>query len=944
MKKIYLSILASMFVAISFATVHTVTNSGQTFSPAALTISVGDTVVWTIGASHNVVEVDMATYTANGNTALAGGFSTPFGGDTVIFDLSSAGMYYYVCDPHAAAGMKGTINVTPLAASTGNLIITMISDGDCSGGNPKVLELYADGYVNFSEFSVENQTNANTTWGNTQNLGSFGSATNEFIYIYTESSAGAGSFATEYPSAVNNLVSGVMNINGDDRIRLIDAVSSAVIDQFGVSDIDGSGETWEYKDGFALRNPSTGPDGAFVEANWTISNGALDGNGLCQGGTTSFETMTGVGTFVSTIAPSVSFKTDSLEFTEGVIGLVNLDSLLINPAIVSSTETFDIVLDASSTADASDFNLIFNAAALTLPHTHDFATETAFTAQALQASITDDATIEGTEWAKLVLRNGTNGLNIGLDSVLYIRIADNDFPQDTFVALNNNAASVNEGAMFFDISLDYQQTATNAAHTVELMLVSGDAADVDNFATMMATFNSLTEKFTVNLTDDALVEGNEVLTFALVNPTNGLFIGSDSIFTLTIVDNDIPTFALGLVDGNDAIGADSVGLQGKFVGVVNSLDRGFNANEFSIQDATGSVDVFSNVAPFSTMTVAIGDEVEIEGTILFSNGIVRIGDLVSMNVISTGNVVTPVVVTEINDENESDLVRMNGLTLVDPSQWMIPTIQTAGFDVRALDSNGDTVIIRIDRDYASLYNSAAPTSAVIDVIGVASQFDFTAPFDANYQIIPRDLDDIILYPTLNFSAQGSIVNEDAGTVTIDFTVANDIGAAYTVDVALTNGDALDIDNFTTQTAIPISGGAGSFTVKVTDDTETEGNEGFEFTVSNPSAGLLIGNANTYELTIAENDGSAIEDINVIGLKLYPNPAAHTLNLDFISNESQISTIQIVDVLGRVVTTKTVLLNNGENSISFDVASLAKGNYVLEIATENGSHTENVMVK
>jgi len=29
-------------------------------------------------------------------------------------------------------------------------IITIISDGDCSGGNPKMVEIYADGMVDFS--------------------------------------------------------------------------------------------------------------------------------------------------------------------------------------------------------------------------------------------------------------------------------------------------------------------------------------------------------------------------------------------------------------------------------------------------------------------------------------------------------------------------------------------------------------------------------------------------------------------------------------------------------------------------------------------------------------------------------------------------------------------------------------------------------------------------
>jgi hypothetical protein len=46
-------------------------------------------------------------------------------------------------------------------------IITMISDGDCTGGTPKVVEIYAQGAVDFTLYSLELQSNANTTWGGT---------------------------------------------------------------------------------------------------------------------------------------------------------------------------------------------------------------------------------------------------------------------------------------------------------------------------------------------------------------------------------------------------------------------------------------------------------------------------------------------------------------------------------------------------------------------------------------------------------------------------------------------------------------------------------------------------------------------------------------------------------------------------------------------------------
>ena len=944
MKKIYVSILASMFIAMSFATTHTVTNVGSTFTPPILNITEGDTVVWTIGISHDVVEVDMVTYNANGNTPLVSGFFTPVGGGMVVFDNTMIGMHYYVCTPHAVGGMKATISVAALSfpPSTGTPIITMIGDGDCTGGSPKVLEIYADGYVNFSDFSLEKQSNAGTVWGSTTSLTGLNTLTDGFAYVYYESSANTGTFASEFPSATNAILEGVVNYNGDDRVRLINSTSMAVIDQYGVSDVDGSGQTWEYTDGFAYRNTGTGPDGAFIEGNWSFNQGSFNGLGLCQSGSDAFEVISGAGSYSLSVIPEVSFKTDSFEYNEGD-GVVQLDSLLLNPALVgATTESFEIYLRAASTGSSADFDITGLPIPIIFPQTISLALLN-FTAQSLEATLVDDVLIEGNEYVELVLRNAV-GINIGADSVIYLKIIDNDFPADTFVELSLNSAIISEGAGSFDIDLDYQQTGVNTLHTVDLELVSGDVADVDNFATMTATFNTLTEKFTVNITDDIIVEGNEVLKFALSNATNGLFIGSDSIFTLTIKDNDVATYALGLVDGNDATGADSAGLHGVFVGVVNSLDRGFNSIEFSIQDVTGSVDVFSDVAPFLTMVVAVGDEVKIEGDIKFDNGMVRIENLVSLNVITSANPLTPFVVTAINDANESDLVRMNGLTLVDPAEWV--AAGGAGFDVHATDAAGDTVVIRIDRDYADLYNSTAPNSSLIDVIGVASQYDDASPYDQNHQIIPRDLSDIILYPTLNMDDQGTLVDEDAGTATINFSVANDNGGSYTVDVELTGGSgtADDIDNFMTETAVAVTGGAGSITVNITDDVLIEGNENFEFTLTNSSTGLLIGTANVFDLTINDNDADAIAEINVNALTLYPNPATEKVMLKMISNEKQIANISIVDVIGKTIQSNSFMLNNGTNAIELDLTKVAKGNYMIHISTENGNHTENLLVR
>ncbi|ARN78628.1 hypothetical protein BST97_11865 [Nonlabens spongiae] len=180
-------------------------------------------------------------------------------------------------------------------------IITTIVDGDCSGGNPKLLEIYAQGAVDFSNYSLENETNSNTSFGNSFSLSGLGTVIDDFVYITTSGSATA--LASEFPSLSNaNIVTtGTMSVNGDDRLRIVDAQMN-VVDQFGVSGVRGTGESWEYSDSFAKRIDGTGPDAGFNEANWTFGGaGVLDGLGTCQSGAQTYETLIGgVGTYSTT--------------------------------------------------------------------------------------------------------------------------------------------------------------------------------------------------------------------------------------------------------------------------------------------------------------------------------------------------------------------------------------------------------------------------------------------------------------------------------------------------------------------------------------------------------------------------------------------------------------------------------------------------------------------
>jgi len=103
-------IISLSFLTFTTGFTQTITNSGITFNPDTLQVTIGDNISFNISASHNAVEVSETTFN-NNDTTSNNGFNIPYGGGS--FTADSIKTYYYVCQPHASMGMKGVIIVNP---------------------------------------------------------------------------------------------------------------------------------------------------------------------------------------------------------------------------------------------------------------------------------------------------------------------------------------------------------------------------------------------------------------------------------------------------------------------------------------------------------------------------------------------------------------------------------------------------------------------------------------------------------------------------------------------------------------------------------------------------------------------------------------------------------------------------------------------------------------
>jgi len=310
------------------------------------------------------------------------------------------------------------------------------------------------------------------------------------------------------------------------------------------------------------------------------------------------------------------------------------------------------------------------------------------------------------------------------------------------VKFNLPTTTINEGAG--TATVDINIISPNANPTSVDVVISGGTATAADY-----TYTSTTITFPagsaapisimIPIIDDTSIESTETIILTLTNATNGAEIIVDSIHTITINDNDAMLSTIAAVSSIDASGiAASIGAYVTLKGIVYgvNLRASLAGVQFTLRDATGGIGVFNDTNTYGYI-VTEGDSIEITGFIDQYYGLLQIKPDTIIKYTSGNPLITPTIVTALNESTESNLIRINGVTLVTPTQW---TNTGSAFNVDVTDGT-NSYVIRIDND-VSLYGTTAPTGA-FDIIGIGSQFDIAVPYLDNYQIMPRYIADLI---------------------------------------------------------------------------------------------------------------------------------------------------------------------------------------------------------
>ncbi|MCF6279903.1 MAG: T9SS type A sorting domain-containing protein [Flavobacteriaceae bacterium] len=207
----------------------------------------------------------------------------PFGGGTV----ATTTIYARLKVGLAISPYSGDVNITSTGATpkivslSGEVYNTLtnalaiIGAFDVlTGFSPRGMEIEVLADIpDLSIFGVGSATNGNGGGVQEFTFPAVAATTGDKIYVI-----GSGhlvAFNTFFaPLVITGYESGAFNINGDDGLEIFE--NGQIIDVFGDVNTDGTGQPWEYLDGWAYRSVA-GPSTTFITAYWTYTLGDLDG-------------------------------------------------------------------------------------------------------------------------------------------------------------------------------------------------------------------------------------------------------------------------------------------------------------------------------------------------------------------------------------------------------------------------------------------------------------------------------------------------------------------------------------------------------------------------------------------------------------------------------------------------------------------------------------------
>ena len=670
--------------------------SNNTFNPAKITIKAGQTVLWrNTGGFHNVNGTQIS-YPGNPE-----GFSNGDASNDAwefAFTFTKPGFYQYRCDPHFSLGMTGEILVLA------DVIITeiMYNPPEVNTDVYEYVELYNNGStaVNLKDYRFVD--------GITFTFPGFNLGAGEYVILAEDEKIIRDDFGLanvfQYDGALDNGGEALALVSQDGD--LIDEVEYANSGQWPAA-ANGNGASLVLCDFTGDNNDpenwvaATTPTGVISNGVELLANpGAAS---QCPGG------------------PVVKFVETEIQQSEDLTNVSVRVSLNEGAGPVSFTVSIDE--DQSTAINGEDFNFSPASQSISISESANDVSISFMLVDDMQQEGVETIVL------KLTNPSAGASIDPNSDE-LVIRIIDNDGDtpfiviseimyndpgtgEDVyeFIELYNNSGQVvNLEGFTFTQGIEY--TFPNFVIQPEEAIILAKDADVIESTFEIAalewtsgTLSNTGETIELQNPGGATVD---IVTYSNSSPWDELANGNGPTLDLCDVNNDnnvasswqasvaptgvliedvqvfatpgelraacseeesFPRYPVGLVTTNNKDGVpDSILVATTLRGVVHGIN--YNANNdglsFTIIDEFGDgINVFSSENP-ANYEVTEGDEVDVVGRINQFNGLTQIA-ADNVILISTGNrLEDPILGNNLGEDKESQLIRMNNLTIIDP--------------------------------------------------------------------------------------------------------------------------------------------------------------------------------------------------------------------------------------------------------------------------------------
>ncbi len=350
--------------------------------------------------------------------------------------------------------------------------------------------------------------------------------------------------------------------------------------------------------------------------------------------------------------------------------------------------------------------------------------------------------------------------------------------QQPFLTFNQTAVQVNEGIGFLNIVISAYNVLTTTP--VQVQVVQASAESGVDYTTIFPTQfifdpSNTEETIMLEIVDDEIQEQTETLTLTLID-ASGTAVFVNEFVTIAILDNDqsFPQYPIASITSTNSLGAiDSLNTFCTIGGIVHGVNFNPGGLEFTLIDGTDGIRVFSASDNLGYSPLQ-GDSILVEGQASQFYGMAEFLAS-SVSVVNTGNALdVPVVVAQLGEENESRMVTLECISLVDEAQWgqFGTGFFAGGFEVDV--TNGvEENIMRIDFN-CDIFN-LTPFEGHFTAVGIGAQMDETSPFTGGYKFFPRYLLDVSDQIIASFTMPSPVEYSDAGAE-VTFTNTGDVGS------------------------------------------------------------------------------------------------------------------------------------------------------------------------